>query len=273
MLNGSAPNESARGLRHQLSDQLKSFLPVLSLIADGLAFTTLWLQGAGLNGFSLAATACGTVGGLAAAGYLVAKQDRTRGKTILATTTLVIGLTMAFIGIFAWLTDDGEAAPQPPRQTPSTAHTSPGNTTASSATPPSSGHITKPTANAKVDHCLKVLGTGTPPQNHTWRLGVAPVSREDSAYYLPRDLRQYGTQWSAWPLHVGAEGDYSIDFNLVLYQLPNSVVPKYSSDKARATPYTAAELKADGIEILEKVRVSRTDATTASDVVCTQEPH
>jgi hypothetical protein len=72
-------------------------------------------------------------------------------------------------------------------------------------------------------------------------------------------------------VYIGAQG-YDQDFDVVLYDVLDSVLPKYSAENVRAQPYALSDLKVDGISIVEKVRVIRKDAATLSKDACAKEP-
>lgn len=245
MLDGSTSPESPRDLRGRLADLVRSGLPIVSLVADCLAPVTLWLPVAGLSNFPLAAIASGGVGTVLALGYLIATRDRRRWQSVLTWIALVFGVGLVVLGIL-WPKDGPGPWPK--------------------------GFITSPVMNEKVDRCIKVRGRGSPPEGYTWRVGAAPVYEQDSNYYLPRDQRADEAGWSSWPVYIGAQGDYDQDFDAVLYAVPNSVLPKYSGEDVRARPYKLSDLQADGIRIVEKVRVSRKDAATTSKDACAKEP-
>ncbi|MEV6241047.1 hypothetical protein [Lentzea sp. NPDC051838] len=223
-----------------------------------------------MNDFSVAATGFGGVGFLIALTYLVATRGRREWQTILATVALVVGLQLALIGVFDLRISLGSSSST---TTTATSASSGSATTAAPVTTtaqPLSGVITKPTPNDKVDRCIKVRGSGVAPEGYTRRFGAAPVHEQDSNYYLPRDQRGDG---SAWPVYVGALGDYNQDFDVVAYDVPNGVLSRYSADNVRSLPYSLAKLTEDGIKIVDKVRVSRKDAANTSNDACAKEPN
>lgn len=231
-----------------------------------------------MNGFSLAATASGVVGGLAATGYLIATKDRREWQTIWATVALVLGFEMALVGIFGWPISKQDSSSSPSPSTSSTTMSiSPSSTTITipvptTTTQPPLALITKPTPGAKVDRCIQALIKSNAPSGYTYRVGAAPVSEQDSNYYFPRDVEKFGAEWAAWPVYLGEDGGYNLEFDIILYQIPNSVIGNYSSPKARDHAYTLDELKNAGIKILEKVRVKRTSASDANADSCAQKP-
>lgn len=115
-----------------------------------------------------------------------------------------------------------------------------------------------------VDRCLRVEGVGAAREAAELRVGVRTF--KPTTLWVKRVTQPVQNQtydWFAGPVYVGAERDFGKYFDVLLFEVPIDKLAKYD-DPDPDKFYTEDQLKADGVVVVDSVRVQRSNGPDSS---------
>jgi hypothetical protein len=237
----------------KLNSFVQNSLPWFGVAADFLAILTSLLNLWSVDGRPGAFIGFGLVGVLLALIYLVRiwpkknRLGRKRVQVCAAFLAVILGVALVVVGFF--FEDLAKEFG------PSDVSVNVGG-----------ARILKPVAGDKAGRCVRVEGVGTPRPGYVYRIAAAPdadriwVTRETK----PPKGAGVGYEYYAWALYLGGVEDFSPEYDIRVYEVPEAKLEKYDKRAEKDKPHTAKELAEDGLIMVHSIRVKRSTAEEKS---------